>query len=74
MREISRFAGVDQHGVRVVIVKYRIVAEDDEITGDRMSGDPSIEDVYETLDRRPVIKNPDDTFEIAGTDQVVRKL
>ncbi len=73
-REVRRFQTKDDDGNRHIIIEYRTFQESDEIRSDRMSADPIIGQAFETGHGRAVEQIDENSFQILGTDKIVRKV
>lgn len=73
-REVGRFQAQDGGGNLHIIIEYQTFEESDEIRTDRMSADPITGQAFETVHGRAVEKIDENSFQILGTDKVVRKV
>ena len=74
-REVRRFpAKVDGSNNHIVIIQYQTLQESNEITGDRQPAALITGQVFETLDGRKVDQIGADSFQILGTDKIIRKI
>jgi hypothetical protein len=74
-REVRRFpTKVDGSDNHIVIIEYQTLQESNEITGDRRPAALITGQLFETLDGRTVDQLCEDSFQILGTDKIVRKV
>jgi hypothetical protein len=73
-QQVRRFETNDDAGNREVIIEYRTFDESDEIRADRMSADPMVGKLFETLKGGDVEQIDENSFQILGTNKIVRKV
>lgn len=73
--KVEQYETKDGTGKRgETIIKYRTFEQSDEIRPDRMSPDPIIGYVFETLQEKEVVQIDQNTFQILGTGKIVTKV
>jgi hypothetical protein len=72
--KVDQFNAKDDVGKIYTIVEYRTSQQSNEIRSDRMSQPPTIGQEFKTLEGRAVEKITEDTFQIMGSDKIVRKI
>ena len=72
--EVRRFKVKDDSGKSDTIIEYRTFEESDEIRSDRMSPDPIVGKLFETLEGGDVEQIDENSFQILGTNKIVRKV
>jgi hypothetical protein len=72
--KVDQFEVADETGLRLTIIQYRVYLTSNEITGDRMGREPTVEMEFRTPNGRFAEEAGDGIFVVEGHNRPLRKV